>query len=155
MQTIPTAPLLAPLSSQSSPSSSFLLDQTTDTARTQSRKKYKPEDGSSSLWLDDKEDEGDGVSVDKGRHPEKSYWSDDSEVDEDEDVEDQVDDEDGSGKSVSSADDVNAKDQEAGGQAFELGEEYDRAAPVVLEEIGGEEAERRGETHDGSVSCAQ
>ena len=155
MQKIPTAPLLAPLSNQSSPSSSFLLDQTTDVAGTQSHKKYMPDHGSSSLWLDNGEDNGDGVSFDEGRHPEKSYWSDDSDVDEDEVVEDQIDDEDGSGESVTSATDVNAKDQEADGQAFKVGEKNGMAAPVVLEGTGGGEAERSGKTYAGSASPAQ
>ena len=154
MQTIPKAPLLAPLlaplSGQSSPSSSFFLDQTAETAGKESHKKYKPEDGSSSLWLDDEEDEGDGISVDEGRPPEKSYWSDDSDVDEDEDPEGQID-EDGSGKSVTSADDVNAKVQEADGQAFKMGKKDDMGAAVVLEETGGEEVELCGKTHAGSA----
>ena len=156
MQTVPKAPLLAPLltplSVQSSPSSSFFLDQTTDTAGKQSHKKAKPEDGWSLLWVKDEEDEADGVSVDEGRPPEKSHWSDDSEVDEDEDIDDQTDDEDKSGESVTSANDVNAKDQETDGQAFKVGEKNDMATPVVLEETGGEEAELSGNTQTG-IAC--
>ena len=153
MQTIPTppllGPLLAPLSSQSSPSSSFFLDQTTDTAGTQSHRKYEPEDGSSSLLLDDEEDEG--ASVDEGRLPEKSFWSDDSDLDEDEVVEDQVDDEDSSGKCVMSADDVDAKHQEADGQAFKGAIKDDMEAAVVLQDTGSEEAKLSGDTHTGSA----
>ena len=156
MQTIPKAPLLAPLlvplSVQSSPSSSFFFDQTTDTAGKQSHRKANPEYGWSLLWIDDEEDEADGVSVDEGRPPEKSHWSDDSDVDEGEDEEDQTGDKDGSGESVTSANDVNAKDQERNGQALKAGEKHDMAAPVVLEETGGEEAELSGKTHTGGAA---
>lgn len=155
MQTIPAAPLLAPLlaplSGQSSPSSSFFLDQTIDEVGKQSLKKCKLEDGSSVLRLDDGEDEADGVSVDEGRPPEKSHWSDDSDVDEDEDVDDHMDDEDGSGESVTSATDVNTKDQEADGQVLKVGEKEDMAAAATLEKTGCEEAELNGSTHAGSA----
>ena len=153
MQSIPTAPLLGllltPLSGQSSPSSSFFLDQTIDDAGKKSHKKYKLEDVSSLLRLDDKEGEVDGI--DEGRPPEKSYWSDDSDIDDDEYVEDQTDDEGSSGESSTSANDVNAKDQEADGQAFKVGKKHDMAAPVVLEGTGGEEAELGGNKQTGSA----
>ena len=152
MQTMPAAPLLAPLlaplSGESSPSSSFFLDQTTDETGKKSHKKNKQEDGSSLLWLEDRgdEDEADRVSVDEGRPPEKSHWSDDSDVDEEDDIDDQMDDEDGSGESVTSDTKVNAKDQEADGQAFKVGKKDNTVAAVVLEETGGEEAELKGNT---------
>ena len=155
MQTIPAAPLLAPLlaplSGESSPSSSFFLDQTTDDAGKNPYKKHKLEDVSSLSRLDDGEDEADGGSIDEGRPPEKSHWSDDSDVDEDEDEEDQMDDEDDTGESVTSATDVNAKNQEADGRAFKVGEKYKMAAVVVLEETGGEEAELSGNTYTGNA----
>ena len=155
MQTIPAAPLLAPLlaplSGQSSPSSSFFLDQTTDDAGKKSHEKYKLEDVSSLLRRDDGKDEVDAVSDNEARPLEKSHWSDDSDVDEDEDEEDQTDDEDDFGECVTSANEVNAKDQEADEQDFKMGERDNMAAAVVLEEIGGEEAELDGNTHAGSA----
>ena len=155
MQTIPTAPLLAPLlaplSGHSSPSSSFFLDQTTETAGKQPHKRDKPEDGWSLLWVDDEEDEADGVSIDEGRPPEKSHWSDDSDVDEDEDGEDGRDKEDDSGVSVTSTTDVNAKDQEADEQNFKVGERNKMAAAALPEETRGEEAELSGNTHAESA----
>ena len=155
MQTIPAAPplapLLAPLSGQSSPSSSFFLDQTIDAAGKQSHKNYKLKDISSLSWLDNGEDEVDELSIGEGRPPTKSHWSDDSDVNKDEDVDDQVDDESGFGESVTSATNVNAKDQEADGQAFGVGVKEDMAAAVVLEETGSEEAELSGNTHAGNA----
>ena len=81
MQTTPAAPLLTPLSVQSSPSSSFFLDQTVNAANKQSHKAYKLKDVPLLSGLDDADDEVDDVSVDEERPLEKSYWSDDSDID--------------------------------------------------------------------------
>ena len=151
MQKIPAAPLLTPLSVQSSPSSSFFLDQTIDAAEKETHKAYRLKDVPSLSGLDDNDDEVDDVSVDEGRPIEKSHWSDDSDVDEDEDIEDQIDNEDKSGESVTSKTEIGAKDKEADEEAFKVEGKEGIKAAVVLEETDDEIAELNGNTHAGSA----
>ena len=151
MQTIPAAPLLTPLSVQSSPSSFFFLDQTIDAAEKQTHKTYRLKDVPSLSGLDDEDDEVDDVSVDEERPLEKSHWSDDSDVDEDEDIEGQVDNEDDSGESVKSKTKICAKDKEADEEAFWVEGKEGIKASVVLEETGDEMAELDGNTHAGNA----
>ena len=151
MQTIPAAPLLTPLSVQSSPSSSFFLDQTIDAAEKQSQKTYKLKDVPSLSRLDDGDDQVDDVSADEERPLEKSHWSDDSDVDEDEDIEDQIDNEDISGESVTSKTDIDAKDKKADEEALEVERKEDMEAAAVLEEIDDEMVEVNGNKHAGNA----
>lgn len=147
MQTIPAAPLLTPLSVQSSPSSSFFLDQTIDAAEKQTHKAYRLKDVPSLSGLDDADDEVDDVSVDEERPLEKSHWSDDSEVDDDEDIEDQIDNEDSSGENVKSKTETCAKDKKADDEAFRVKGKEGIKASVVLEETDDEMAELNGNPH--------
>ena len=149
MQTIPAAPLLTPLSVQSSPSSSFFLDQTIDAAEKQSHKVYKLKDVPSLSGLDDGDDEVDDVSVDEERPLEKSHWSDDSDVDEDEYIEGQIDNEAISGESVTSKTEIGAKDKDADEEASKVEGKEDMEAAVVLEETDNKMAEVNGNTHAG------
>ena len=151
MQTIPAAPLLTPLSIQSSPSSSFFLDQTIDAAEKQTHKVYRLKDVPSLSGLDDEDDEADDVSVDEERPLEKSHWSDDSEVDEDEDIEDEIENEDNSEESGKSKTDICAKDKKANGESFKVQGKEGIKAVVVLEETDDEMAELKGNTHAGNA----
>ena len=146
-QTVPAAPLLTPLSGQSSPSSSFFLDQAIDAAAKQAHKTYEPKDVSSLSWLDDGDEEADDISIDEGRPPEKSHWSDDSDVDDEEYIEDQTNDEHSFGESVLSADDVELKGKETDEQVLEVKEKEDMKAAVTVKEINGEVAELSGKTY--------
>ena len=153
MQTIPAAPLLTPLSVQSSPSSSFFLDQTIDTTDKQSHKTYKLKDAPSLSVLDDGDDEVDDVSVDEERPLEKSHWSDDSDVDEDdnEDIEDQRDDKNTFEQSVTPAIDLGARDKDTDEQAFEVEGKEDMEAAVVLEGTDDANVVLNGSTHAGNT----
>ena len=151
MQSMPAAPLLTPLSVQSSPSSSFFLDQTIDEAVKQSHKAYRLKDVPSLSGLDDEDDEVDDVSVDEERPLERSHWSDDSDVDDDEDIEDQVDNENDSGESVKSKTEICAKDKEADEEAFRVEGKGGIKAAVVLKETDDEMAELNGNTHAGNA----
>ena len=151
MQTIPAAPLLTPLSVQSSPSSSFFLDQTIDAAEKQSHKAYKLKDVPPLSRLDDGDDQVDEVSIDEERPFEKSHWSDDSDVDEDEDIEGQIDNEDISGETVTSKTDIDAKDKEADEEALKVERNEDLEAAAVLKETDDEMAEVDGSTHAGNA----
>ena len=153
MQTIPASSILTPLSVQSSPSSSFFLDQTFDAAEKQSHKSHKLKDGPSLLGLNYGDDEGVNVSVDEERLLEKSYWSDDSDVDEDEDegIYDQIDDEDIFGQSVTPAINLGAQDKEMDEQAFKVGGKEDMEAAIVLEETNDEMVELSGDTRAGDA----
>ena len=155
MQTIPAAPLLTPLSVQSSPSSSFFLDQTIDAAEKQSRKAFKLRDIPSLSRLDDGDNEVNDGCVDEERPIEKSHWSDDSDIDEDEDEddvdEDQPDKEDDSGQSVTSKTDVVAKDEEADEEALKLKGKGGIASAFVLEEAEDEMIELNDNTHTGNA----
>ena len=150
-QKIPAAPLLTPLSVQSSPSSSFFLDQTVDAAEKQSHKAYKLKDVPPLSRLDDRDDQVDDVSVDEERPLEKSHWSDDSDVDEDEDIEGQIDNEDIPGDSVASKTDIDAKDKEADEEAWKVERKEDMEAAAVLEETDDEMAEVNGNAHAGNA----
>ena len=151
MQSMPAAPLLTPLSVQSSPSSSFFLDQTIDEAVKQSHKAYMLKDVPSLSGLDDEDDGVDDVSVDEERPLERSHWSDDSDVDDDEDIEDQVDNENDSGESVKSKTEICAKDKEADEEAFRVEGKGGIKAAVVLKETDDEMAELNGNTHAGNA----
>ena len=151
MQTVPAAPLLTPLSVQSSPSSTFFLDQTIDAAEKHSHQANKLKDVPSLSELGDGDDGVDDVSVDEGRPLEKSHWSDDSDVDEDEDIEDQIDNKDNSGESVTLKTEIGAKDKEADEEAFKVEGKEGIKAAVVLEETDDEMAEMNGNTHAGSA----
>ena len=151
MQTIPAAPLLTPLSVQSSPTSSFFLDQTIKPAEEQSYTTNMLKDVPSLSRLDDGVDEVDDVSIGEDRPLEKSYWSDDSDVDEDEDIEDQEDDMDRSRESVTPGIDFGVQDKETDEQAFAVNEKEDMTTAVMLKETHDEMVELNGNKYAGNA----
>lgn len=138
MQT-PAAPLLAPLSMPSSPSSSFFLDQNIDASEKQSHKAFKLKDVPSLPELDDGDEEVDNVAVDEERPLERSHWSDDSDAD-GEDIEDQLDNEDKSGVRDTPKTAIDARDKEANEEAFKVKEKKDMETAVVPEKTDDETA---------------
>ena len=150
MQTIPAAPLLTPLSVQSSPTSSFFLDRTIESAEEQSHTTYMLEDVPSLPRLDDGDDEVNDVSISEERPLEKSHWSDDSDIDEDEGIEYQKDDMDRFRESVTPAIDFGVQDKETDEQAFAVEGKEDMKAAVVLEETDDETVELNGNLHTGN-----
>ena len=91
------------------------------------------------------------VSVDEQRPLEKSHWSDDSDVDEDEDIEGQIENEAISGESVTSKTEIGAKDRDADQEASKVEGNEDMEAVVVLEETNDGIAEVNGNTHAGNA----
>lgn len=139
---MPAAPLLTPLSVQSSPTSSIFLDQTVDAAEKVSHQGRRPPHPSSLSWLDDANDEADGESVGEGTAPERSHWSDDSDVDDEEDDKgEQLSDDDNSRNTVTPTNMIVAKMEEVGGQALERGGKEGMEKAMVVGKIKDKQVE--------------
>ena len=138
MQTIPAAPLLTPLSVQSSPSSSIFLDQTVDAAEKASHQSHRPLHLSSLSWLDDGHDEANDESNDERRLREKSHWSDDSDVDGEEVDGEKLNDEDTAKDVVTPANEVVTSSEETWELVLKKGGKKDMEDASVVEKTTDE-----------------
>lgn len=144
---MPAAPLLTPLSVQSSPSSSIFLDQTVDAAEKVSHQGRRPPHIASLSWLDDVDNKAAGEAVDERRLPERSHWSDDSDVDdEEEDDREHLNDDDDTRDAVTPTNTVVAKAEEVGGQALKRGGKEGMEKAIVVGKITDEKTESNGNT---------
>lgn len=151
---MPAAPLLTPLSVQSSPSSSIFLDQTVDVAEKASHQGRRQQHISPLSWLDDANDEADGDSVGGGRLPERSHWSDDSDVDDDEeDQRGHSNDDDNARDAVTPTNMVVAKAEEVGVQALERGGREDLEKVLVVGKTTDEKSEPIGDPVAENYAC--